>query len=317
MIHLAAPAWVLLAALPVAYWLRSRAVSRPGFVVSSVLATDGLPVTGRVRLRWVQVALRWLSLSFVLTALMSPSCQAAGHVTRRKGVDVLLLVDVSQSMRARDVAPDRLGRALEVAAELVRRRPHDRFGLLLFAGDNALACPLTSDHAALLTRLAAVEPTTHAGTAIGTAILGAVKRLPNQSGGSVVVFTDGAGNAGSTSSTDAARLAAAAGVRISTVSIGRTGQAAFPTEVGLIDVPVEVDDAGLQSIATRSSGVFVRADAPQAIDRLTEGIARSEPDAEVVQTTVVASLAPWCALFGLWVLAVELGFSTFYLRSAS
>ena len=316
MIALAAPMWLAVIGLPLAAeWLLRRRGQRPGAPVASISLVDGLPTTWRVRLRQVPAALRWVAMTAVALTMTSPSRPHSQAISRFPGLDIVLLVDVSQSMRARDAAPDRLGRAVAFSRQLVQQRSHDRFGVVLFAGENALACPLTSDHAALLARLEAVEAADGAGTALGAAILGALKRLPARDGGVVVVLTDGTTNTGAASPVESARMAAASGVRLITVAVGHSGTAAFPTELGLVDVPLEVDEATLQAMATVSNGIFVNADSSDATASVTRALASIEPRPVVTEIATTASLVPWLVVGTVALLALEVWFSTIWLRT--
>lgn len=307
---LAQPAWLALLLLPaagaaIAWLLRRRRQAK----VSSLEWFEGVPATWRVRLRHAPAAARWGALALLAIALAGPMRDLPLREAVRPGLDVLLLIDVSQSMRARDGSPDRLGSALTVARALVRARPRDRIGLLLFAGDHALACPLTNDHDAVLARLAAVVPLeSDEGTALGPAIVGAVARLQaaRAARGVIVALTDGTSNAGTPLPADAARLAAAANVRVLTVGVGRDGPVPFPTELGLVDVPLGIDEATLRAAAEAAAGLFVRADAPDSVDALAASLDRVEPREQLVTARRTAAAGAWLGPLAAMLLVVEL-----------
>jgi len=241
--------------------------------IPSADSFDGLPQTWRLRLRCLPSIMRAASMVVLAAGIAGLAWPWGGAQAR--GLDVLLLIDVSQSMRAQDAMPDRLGAATAFAREVITSRPRDRFGVLLFAGDDALACPLTSDRAAVLARLSAIEASSGSGTAIGTATLAALKRLPSDRDGAVLLlFTDGVSNAGVRTSEEAAALVRRENVRVFTIGVGRTGLAPFPTEAGLVDVPSELDERALGAIAEAADGVFVRADDPGAVRIVTEALNR-------------------------------------------
>jgi Ca-activated chloride channel family protein len=306
------PAWLAVLAVPLlaALWRRRRGP----VVVSSASLLDGLPATWRVRLRPLPDVLRWLALAAVALALASPRVELPEALVQRRGVDVLLLVDVSQSMQARDAAPDRLRAVLAFSRRLIDRRPGDRFGVVLFAGANTLACPVTADHRAVVGRLAAVEPVPGEGTAFGTAILGAIKRVPANRRAVIVAFSDGVSNAGTPAPAEAAAVAASVGVPIITVAIGRTGIASFPTEFGLVDVEVEVDEAGLQAVSAASRGVFVRASDRGAVETVARRLQQAEPPPDVEMAAVTQWLTPWLTVLAAALVALELAFAAFALR---
>jgi Ca-activated chloride channel family protein len=264
-VTLANPAWLALLVLPLAGWAISRArARRRGLTVSSLALFDEIPVTWRARLRGLPTMLRWVALAALGVSLAGPTEEAVEREVVRPGLDVLFLIDVSQSMRAQDGSPDRLGSALRVASRLVPMRPRDRFGILLFAGEHAIACPLTGDHRAVLDRLASIEAAAHdVGTAFGPAIVGGLGRLraARSANGVLITLTDGTSNAGTPLPADAARMAARDGVAILSVGVGRGGLVPFPTELGVVDVPLGIDEGVLQALAADTRGIFVRADA--------------------------------------------------------
>lgn len=310
---IAAPAWLAVIGVPVLLWLWRRR-QREGVTIASSLAVASVPGSWRVRLRLLPEILRWTALALTALALTAPRVDLPDARIARRGLDVVLLVDVSQSMQARDAAPDRLRAVLAFSRRLIQQRPGDRFGIVLFAGENTLACPVTTDHAAVLGRLAEVVPVPGEGTAFGTAILGAIKRVPASRRAAIIAFSDGVSNTGTPLPDEAAATAAAMNVPIVTVAIGRTGIAAFPTEFGLVDVPVEVDEASLQAVATRSGGLFVRAGDRGALAAVAERLAAAEPPPEVETAAITQWLLPWLAVGALALVAIELAVATFLLR---
>lgn len=283
--------------------------------VPTAASFDGLPRTWRTRLRRLPSIMRAASM-MVLAAGLSGLAAPWGGVQPR-GLDVLMLVDVSQSMRAQDAVPDRLGAATAFAREVIAGRPRDRFGVLLFAGDDALACPLTSDHAAVLARLSVIEASSGSGTAIGTAMLAALKRLPADRDDAVLLlFTDGSSNAGVRSPAEAAALVRRENVRVFTIGVGRTGLALFPTEAGLVDVSSEVDEHALEAMADAADGVFVRAGDPGAVGVVTEALGRvpvTAPPSPAHDMSTAVQIGVLAALL----LALELIVAVLVLRERS
>ena len=189
-------------------------------------------------------------------------------------------------MRARDGTPDRLGSAIALSQAVVKARPRDRIGVLLFAGDHAIACPLT-DRPRLGRRSPAGASTvseSDEGTAIGVAITGALGRLQTARAarGAIVVVTDGASNTGSPLPEEAARLAARQGMTVLTVGVGRDGLVPFPTELGVVEIPLGIDEPALRRVAAAGGGTFVRATDRQAAASIAAALDRIEPAERVV-----------------------------------
>lgn len=264
------PLWLLLilTLAPALFWyLRSR----QGRQIASAVLVTGLPVSWRVRLRRLPLILRASALTAIAMALATPACNRT--TATAGGLDVMFLLDVSISMRGRDVSPDRLGAALAIAAQTIDARAADRVGLLLFAGDHALVCPLTIDHAALKTRLERVQVSNGEGTAIGPALLAGLERLSGSRAGVLVVMTDGASNVGELTPTDAAARVAQAGVPLLVLQTGAGGNVPMPTEFGVIEVPMEDDSPVLAAMAERAGGRVIDARRPDAVGSLVDALA--------------------------------------------
>ncbi len=290
------PGWLVLLAAPPLLWLLRRVRPAALPAVSSLTWFDAVPTTWRVRLRWLPGACRTIAFVLIVIALAGPERITPAREGVRPGLDVLLLMDVSQSMRARDGTPDRLGSAIALSQALVKARPRDRIGVLLFAGDHAIACPLTVDHASVVDRLQAITVSeSDEGTAIGVAITGALGRLQTARAarGAIVVVTDGASNTGSPLPEEAARLAARQGMTVMTVGVGRDGLVPFPTELGVVEIPLGIDEPALRRVATAGGGAFVRATDRQAAASIAAALDRIEPAERVVTSRRTAPMGAW------------------------
>jgi len=282
---LADPAWLLaLLALPVAWWW-SRRRRRPALVLPALAATDDLPRTWRQRLRAVPEVLRALAWVLAVIALARPQELSAGRPLTTSGVDIVLALDASGSMKAEDFQPrNRLEVAKEAAVEFVRGRERDRIGLVTFAGQAVTQAPLTLDHAAIENSIRRISIGALAdGTAIGTSLATAVNRLRASDARSkvVILLTDGVNNAGEIDPLTAAETAQAFGVRVYTIGVGTTGEAPYLLEdprLGrrYVRVVVRIDEEILQEIAERTGGLYYRATDPQALTRVYEEIDRLE-----------------------------------------
>ena len=316
-ITFAHPWWLALLAAPAVVWLFRRWRRGPVPAVSSLAWFEGLPTTWRVRLRWLPSLCRTIACALIAIALAGPERVTPAREAVRPGLDVLLLIDVSQSMRARDGTPDRLGTAIATAQAVVGARPRDRVGVLLFAGDHAIACPLTTDHASVVDRLRAIEVSqSDEGTAIGVAIAGALGRLQTARAprGAIVVLTDGASNTGSPLPEEAARLAQRQGMRVITVGIGRDGLVPFPTELGLVEIPLGIDEPALRRVAAAGGGSFVRATDRQAVAAIATALDRIEPAERIVTSRRTSPIGAWLGAAAAVAVFLELAISRLWLR---
>lgn len=316
-ITFARPWWLALLAIPIAIALVPRWRRAPLPAVSSLTWFDTVPTTWRVRLRWLPAACRAVAFLLLALALAGPERITPAREGVRPGLDVLLLLDVSQSMRAQDGTPDRLGSAIALGQAIVKARPRDRIGVLLFAGDHAIACPLTSDHASLVDRLRTIAVSeSDEGTAIGVAIAGALLRLQTARAprGAIVVLTDGASNTGSPLPEEAARLALRNGMTVLAVGVGRDGLVPFPTELGVVEIPLGVDEPSLRRVAVAGGGAFVRATDRQAVATIAAALDRLEPAERVVTSRRTTPIGAWLGAAAACALFVELALSRLWLR---
>jgi Ca-activated chloride channel family protein len=317
LVAFAHPWWLALVVVPVVVAIVRRWRRRPLPGVSSLAWFEGLPTTWRVRLRGLPGLCRLAAFVLVAIALAGPERIMPARESVRPGLDVLLLIDVSQSMKARDGTPDRLGSAIVLSQGVVQARPRDRIGVLLFAGDHAIACPLTTDHASVVDRLQTLEVSdSDEGTAIGVAIAGAIGRLQTArvARGAIVVVTDGASNTGSPLPEEAARLAARQGLTVITVGVGREGLVPFPTEIGVVEIPLGTDEPALRRVAAAGGGTFVRALDRQSAAIVAAALDRIEPAERIVTSQRTEPIGAWLGAAAAMALALELAVSRLWLR---
>ncbi|MGH7565556.1 MAG: vWA domain-containing protein [Gemmatimonadota bacterium] len=282
---LASPAWlVLLALLPIAWWWARRR-RRDALVLPALARAGNLPRTWRERLRWAPDALRAAAFLGMVLALARPQELAAGRPLTTSGVDIVLTIDASGSMKAEDFQPrNRLEVAKVAAVEFVEERPSDRLGLVTFAGQAVTQAPLTLDHEAVK---GSIERITIGGltdgTAIGTALATAVNRLRVSEARSkvVILLTDGVNNAGQIDPLTAAETAQALGVRVYTIGVGTTGEAPYLLDDPrfgrrYVNVVVRIDEEILREISARTGGRYFRATDPEALSQVYAEIDRLE-----------------------------------------
>jgi Ca-activated chloride channel family protein len=229
------------------------------------------PVSWRVRLMGLPMVLRCIAFTLIVIALARPQTHNAWDEKTVEGIDIMLAMDVSTSMLAEDLKPNRIEAAKAVASEFISDRPNDNIGLTIFAGEAFTQCPMTIDHASLLSLLHNVRTDIAArgliedGTAIGMGLVNAVSRLKDSKAKSrvVILLTDGSNNRGDISPMTAAEIAKSLGIRVYTVGVGTTGNAPLPpSATGLpqyVNLPVEIDEQTLKGIAATTDGDFYRA----------------------------------------------------------
>jgi len=217
-------------------------------------------------IRHIPYVLRIAALALVIIALCRPRSSSKMEKIDTEGIDIVLTMDVSTSMLARDFNPDRISAAKDIAIEFIAQRPTDRMGIVVFAGESYTQCPLTTDRASLINLMKDVETgIIDDGTAIGNGLATAVARIMDSDAKSrvVILLTDGVNNSGEISPASAAEIAKTYGVRVYTIGVGANGTAPYPVMtpwgVQLQDVQVEIDEDLLRQIAEETGGKYFRA----------------------------------------------------------
>ena len=259
--------FLLILLVPMILWYIFREKkSHADLQFSSLQAFKGIKHTGKIWLRHVLFALEVLVIVFLVIALARPQSSNSWQTYTSEGIDIVLALDISGSMLARDFTPDRLEAAKEVATKFILERPQDKIGLVIFAGESFTQCPLTTDQAVLVNLLREVKSgMIEDGTAIGLGLANAVNRLKDSPAKSkvVILLTDGVNNRGAIAPATAAELAKTYGIRVYTIGVGTYGEAPYPVQtpfgIQLQNVPVEIDEEVLQQIATLTGGKYFRA----------------------------------------------------------
>jgi Ca-activated chloride channel homolog len=241
---------------------------KPELQLSSVAAFKGRHTSAVVRLLHVPFILRCLSIIFIIIALARPQTRLAWQDMSAEGIDIVMAMDLSPSMLARDFKPNRLESAKEVATTFIDGRPNDRIGLVVFSGEAYTQCPLTIDHSVLKNLLADAAPDfLPDGTAIGMGLATSVNRLKDSKAQSkvIILITDGENNVGSVSPLTAAEIAQLYGIRVYTIGVGSRGMAYSPAyrypngEFAFDYVEVRIDEELLEKIASMTDGQYFRA----------------------------------------------------------
>lgn len=227
--------------------------------------------------------LRLLAIALMVVVLARPQTSSSGQNITIEGIDIVISLDVSGSMLARDLKPDRLEASKALADEFIKSRPNDRIGLVIFSGETFTQVPLTTDHAILLNMFKDLKSgMIEDGTAIGDGLATAVGRLRESKAISkvVILLTDGVNNAGSVDPMTAAEIARVFGVRVYTIGVGSYGTAPYPVQtpfgIQLRDMKVEIDEPLLQEIAAKTDGKYFRATSNQRLQEIYQEIDQLE-----------------------------------------
>lgn len=320
MIRFANPAFLLLLALVPAYVFvelrfarrRRPAVSYPMAAAVRRAAGGGFPWK-----RHLKTAVRVVALTLVVFALARPQAGSGSESVITEGIDVVLAIDVSASMKAEDFKPqNRLSAAKEVVGEFIRGRTSDRIGMVVFAAQAFTQCPLTLDYGVLLGLLDSVEigMIDERSTAIGTAIATATNRLRESDAQSrvIVLLTDGRNNAGEIDPVTAARAAEAVGVRIYTIGAGTPEGGPIPIDDPVwgrryVNVETDIDEETLGEIASITGGRYYRAKTEGMLADVYRKIGELETTKiEVKHFTTYTELAPRLIVAALVLLVAEL-----------
>lgn len=260
--------YLLLIIIPLAVsYIFFRKYTSTTLIISSVLFFKGAEGSFKKILAHILFGFRMLVLALIIVALARPQSTDRWENVDTLGIDIMLSLDISGSMLARDFKPDRLEAAKTVAAEFIAGRPNDRIGLVVFSGESFTQCPLTTDHAVLINLFNDLKSgMIEDGTAIGVGLANAVNRLKDSDAISkvIILLTDGVNNRGVIDPITAGELAKTFGIRVYTIGVGSRGEAPYP----VIDVwgrtifqnmPVEIDESTLMQIAEITGGKYYRA----------------------------------------------------------
>ena len=244
---------------------------------------ESLPKSWKVYGRHLLFVLQMAALALLIVAVARPQSTSSSQTSNIEGIDIILAQDISGSMLARDLKPDRLEASKEVAADFVKSRPTDRMGLVVFAGESFTQVPLTTDHGVMLNMLKELKSgMIEDGTAIGDGLATAINRLKDSEAVSkvIILLTDGMNNAGSVDPYTAAELAKLYGIRVYTIGVGSYGTAPFPVQtmfgIQYQQMKVEIDEKLLITIAENSGGKYFRATSNKKLDEIYDEIDKLE-----------------------------------------
>ena len=273
-------------------------------------------------LRHVPFILRIFALSMIIVAIARPRSSEEMERVDTEGIDIVLAMDVSTSMLARDLTPDRISASKDIAIEFIAQRPTDRMGIVVFAGESFTQCPLTTDRATLINLMKEVQTDLiEDGTAIGNGLATAVARMKDSDAKSrvVILLTDGVNNRGEISPQMAAEIAKTYGVRVYTIGVGKEGMAPYPVMtpwgVEVQNVKVEIDETLLAEIAESTGGRYFRATDNTKLAEIYSEINKMEKARTTVDSfPIYKELFVQYALLALLAILLELVFNWFIIR---
>ena len=288
---------LLLLIIPYLIWyVMYRKKTEPTMRMSDTYAFRYAPRSWKVTLMPLSMLLRILAFTMIVLVLARPQTHNSWSNKSIEGIDIMLAMDVSTSMLAEDLKPNRIEAAKQVASEFIAGRPDDNIGLSIFAGEAFTQCPMTTDHASLLNMLQNVRTDIAArgliedGTAIGMGLANAVSRLKESKAKSkvVILLTDGSNNRGDISPMTAAEIARSLGIRVYTIGVGTNNVAPYPMPVAggvqYVNIPVEIDTKTLSEIAAATEGDFYRATNTKELRKIYKEIDQLEKSKLNVKT---------------------------------
>lgn len=266
------------------FWKRNQQVAT--LKISSLKGFQGQN-SFLAKLKPVLFALRFLALSSLIVAMARPRTVNVSNQTKTtKGIDIVMAVDVSGSMLAKDLKPNRMEALKDVAQTFVENRPNDRIGLVVYAAEAYTKTPVTSDKAIILEAIKSIkyDNVLQDGTGIGMGLTTAINRLKDSKAKSkiIILLTDGVNNAGFIEPETASDIAEQYGIKVYTIGIGTNGTAEFPYAIATNGkflfrmMPVEIDEKLLRSIAKKTKGKYFRATSNSKLEQIYEEINKLE-----------------------------------------
>ena len=302
-------------------WLELKE-RHPHLRVSSSVPWTSKGTSFMAVLRHLPFLLRTFALVMIVLAISRPRSSEQMERIDTEGIDIILAMDVSTSMLARDLTPDRINASKDIAIEFISQRPSDRMGIVVFAGESFTQCPLTTDRATLINLMKEVQTDLiEDGTAIGNGLATAVARMKDSDAKSrvVILLTDGVNNRGEISPQMAAETAKTYGIRVYTIGVGKEGMAPYPVMtpwgVEVQNVKVEIDEALLSEIAESTGGRYFRATDNTKLAEIYSEINKMEKARTTIDSfPIYKELYGSLALLALLLLMAELILKWFVIR---
>ena len=261
--------WLFLIYIPLIVWyIKKHRHAESSVQISSLDAFDKMPVSYKVYLRHFMFIVKLLAIGCLIIILCRPQTHDSWESSKTEGTDIIIAMDVSTSMLARDFNPDRFEAAKDVAAQFVSGRESDNIGIVIFAGESFTLVPMTTDQAVLINYIKEIKMgMLQDGTAIGDGLATSINRIRNgkAKSKSIILLTDGSNNTGVVAPLTAADIAKQFGIKVYTIGVGTMGTALYPIGInfyGKVEyqrLPVVIDETTLKAISERTGGKYFRA----------------------------------------------------------
>lgn len=270
--------WLFLLFIPlIAWYVWKHRNANPSLGISTISPVEKMPVSWKTIAMHVAFALQLVAIGALIVALCRPQTHDHLRTSRIEGTDIVLALDISGSMTARDFEPSRFAAAKDVASKFVSQRSNDNMGLVVFAGESLSLMPLTNDRAALMNAIGQVEMgALNDGTAIGDGLTSAINRIASgkAKSKSIILLTDGTNNAGDVPPSTAAQIAKQKGIKVYTIGVGTNGTIEIKDPYGFSTTTMEtkIDEQSLKEIASVTGGKFFRATDEKMLRKVFEEI---------------------------------------------
>lgn len=270
--------WLFLIFIPIIAWyVWKHRNANPSLGISTVSPVAKLPVSWKTIAMHVAFALQLVAIGGLIVAICRPQTHDHLRTSRVEGTDIVIALDISGSMTARDFEPSRFAAAKDVASKFVTQRQNDNMGLVVFAGESLSLMPLTNDRGALVNAIRNVEMgELNDGTAIGDGLTSAINRIASgkAKSKSIILLTDGTNNAGDVPPSTAAQIAKQKGIKVYTIGVGTNGSIQITDPYGFSTTTMEtkIDEQSLKDIANTTGGKFFRATDERMLSQVFEEI---------------------------------------------
>lgn len=277
--------WLFLVMVPLIVWyIFKHRNAYPTLSISTTASFSGVKKSLRARMLHLPFILKLLVLGCMIICLARPQTRDSWRSSSVKGTDIVIAIDISSSMLARDFHPDRLQAAKAVATQFVADREHDNIGLVIFAGESLTGVPMTSDRATISNYISSITNNMlEDGTAIGDGLATSINRIKDgkAKSKSIILLTDGSNNTGVVAPLTAAEIAKDLGIKVYTIGVGTNGMADYPQidyfgRITYTKMPVVIDEATLKQIADITGGKYFRATDNRVLEQVFNEINRLE-----------------------------------------